>query len=1028
MTTLRADLPGGVPEPPELVSLLTFLLLDAPVALLVWGSLVMALAAAPRSRWIAVAVALALLGLFLYAVFNTPLYLLPAFSGIANLGLAGSEILPRWPAAEDFAARVAGLILAGGFLLAAAGALPRRDAVPHTRRFGIAACLLVIGAAGIAALALQAQAVHDERRTWAQTHRALRDAPRLDVERISGQVRVEPGRRLAIDVEVAAHAPFSASLDVLQFSLNPGMSVEAVQVDGATAAHSHEDGLLTVTPAQRLAANAPVVVAIQASGIPDQRFGYLDSAVDAMAETLFGNPMVLLGEQASLFSANYVALMPTVRWLPAAGANYAAPADFFELALAVELPAGWRAAGAGRTHDAPAEGALRFEPDVPITEFALLAAPLQRRAMTILGTEAELLIHPKHLRNAEYLATFEGAEGEEGGFVDELRERLRARLSGDVLPVYPHRVASLVEVPAQLRRYGGGWLMDSVQAVPGIQLLAEHGLPTARLIEFPRSRMPEGLHADWLLGAVDRAGAAGIVHSVGTERHVGSFLIRATGEGAGIADYLLEWLTAWRLWRGREIAPAHWMVVGRSPGTSFLWRPLERAMASVSMASGWYLFFPMWLEDESEKVSFTGFDPASTEHGANIIVHKGNLVALSLQALLGVEKATHFLALMHERHAGGTYALDDFVQAMTDVDPRVGNWLRRILHEPDLPGFLASDASVERLPEDDAGNPRYQTLVHVRNDESAPGVAGLSYRPEGGFFQWSPFVQVPGNSSVEVGVVSAAPPEEVRLETYLSLNRRIMRLRVEPLDVETIVRKPPFNGSRESAWLPPDLGIVVDDLDPGFAAQSPPARWRLQRAEDEATADGRLEEFQGCRHSAPLAPTGGPEHPDLGQVPPHLGAHRRWQWRRPSVLHDRPSRRRPLAPPLPPARRILERRPLHALPPLVEPRRRLRRNGHQDRQRRRRITRGLRRRPGNPRLEQPRHLRSSGRARAGGGLRRHHRRHRGGGRRTLGTGARGVGGAAGGEFAPQPGIERVEARTAISAKSRGRMGRGLAGR
>ena len=101
---------------------------------------------------------------------------------------------------------------------------------------------------------------------------------------------------------------------------------------------------------------------------------------------------------------------------------------------------------------------------------------------------------------------------------------------------------------------------------------------------------------------------------------------------------------------------------------------------------------------------------------------------------------------MQERHAGGTYALDDFVQAMTDVDADVGNWLRRILHEPDLPGFLASDASVARLPEDDAGNPRYQTLVHVRNDEAAPGVAGLSYRPEDGFFQWSPFVQVPGNS------------------------------------------------------------------------------------------------------------------------------------------------------------------------------------------------------------------------------------------------------------------------------------------
>ena len=848
MTGLRTALPRFVPEPPEPVSLLTFMLLDAPAALLAWGALVMALAAGLRSRWIAVAVGLALLGLHLYAIFNTPLYLLPAVSGITNLGLAGSEILPRWPAAEDVAARLAALLLAGGFLLAAAGALQRRDAVPSTRRFGIAACLLGTGAAAIAVLAWQAKAEHDERGAWVQAHRALRDAPRLDIERISGQVYVEPGRRLAIDVEVAAHAPPGGPLDVLLFSLNPGMGVEAVQVDGAAVPHAHEDGLLTVTPSRPLAANARVVVAIQASGVSDQRFGYLDSAVDGMAETLFGSPMVLLGEQASLFDANYVALTPTVRWLPAAGANFAAPADFFELALAVELPAGWHAAGAGRALDGPAEGVLRFEPEVPIAEFALLAAPLERRAMTILDTVCELLIHPKHLHNVEYLAAFTGSEGEEGDFVDRLREHLQLWfLSGEAVPAYPHRVVSLVEIPAQLRRYGGGWLMDTVQALPGIQMLAEHGLPTARLVESHRAWMPERQRLYWLMANVDRStGTGGVALSVGADRHVMSFRVRAAGEGAAIADYLLEWLTAWRLRGGREVAPAHWLVVGMFPNTPFLMRALERAMASASMASNQFLFFPMWLEDESEKVSLTGFDPASVEHGANILIHKGNLLGLSLQGLLGFEKTMRFLALMHERHADRTYALDDFVQAMIDVDPGVGHWLRRIFHEPGLPGFLASDARVERLPDDDNGNPRYQILVHVRNDEPAPGVAGLSYRAGEEGFTWSPFVQVPGESSVEIGAVSREPPEEVRLETYLSLNRRIMRLRMESLDAETIVRQPPFNGSRESAWLPPDLGIVVDDLDPGFSALSPPAQWGLWRADDAPAANGqaaRMEEF-----------------------------------------------------------------------------------------------------------------------------------------------------------------------------------------
>ena len=73
------------------------MLLDAPVALAFWGALVNGAGGCSALLLVAAIVALALLGLHLYAIFNTPLYLLPALSGITHLGLAGSEILPRWP-------------------------------------------------------------------------------------------------------------------------------------------------------------------------------------------------------------------------------------------------------------------------------------------------------------------------------------------------------------------------------------------------------------------------------------------------------------------------------------------------------------------------------------------------------------------------------------------------------------------------------------------------------------------------------------------------------------------------------------------------------------------------------------------------------------------------------------------------------------------------------------------------------------------------------------------------------------------
>ena len=831
--TVSESLEFPLGEAPEPVSLLTFVLLDAPVALAFWGALVTALVVVLRSCWVAAIVALALLGLHLYAIFNTPLYLLPTLSGITHLGLASSEILPRWPAGADVAARLATLACASGLLVVAAGVLPRRDDVSQRRRLAIGCGLVGAGAVAIAALAWQAQGRQDERLAWAQVHGALRDAPRLDVERIAGRVAIEPARRLAIRVEVTVRAPATSALDSLRFSLNPGMAVESVRVDGEAVTHSHQDGLLTVVPAQALQPEARVVVAIHASGIPDQRFGYLDNRVDAMAETLLGRPMVLMGEQASLFDENYVALTPSVRWLPAAGANFAAPADFHELALAVQLPSGWQAAGAGRTLS---EGLLRFEPSVRIAEFALIAAPFERRALTVQGVECELLIHPMHMRNVELFA----ASGD--GLVDRLRDRLQLWLSGQHAPAYPHDVISLVEAPAQLRRYGGGWFMDTVQALPGVQLMAEYGFPTSRFAEWPRPpSFSDEQWQDYLVAQIEYSGPHGIALTAGAARNLVPFLTRASGEGAVAVDYLVEWLTAWRLRGDRNVAPAHWLRVGLEPQQPPLLRALARAMGSATMASRWFGFFSMALEDRSEKLSFTGFDPASTQDGADILIHKGNLIALSIQRLLGYEKVTQFLALMHERHAGDMFTLDDFIQAMIDVDPAVAPFLEQVMGEQALPGFLASDARVDRLPDDAAGKPRFQIRVHVRNDESAAGIAGISYGASGDYFQWSPFAQVPGESAVEIGVISSEPPKEVRLETYLSLNRRIMRLHLAPLDTEAVVDRAPLNGVRPSDWRGPDIGIVVDDLDPGFATVSPPAGWSLGRL--DAADAGTLPEF-----------------------------------------------------------------------------------------------------------------------------------------------------------------------------------------
>ena len=116
----------GVPEPA--VGLAVFVLLDAPPALLFWGALTTLLGSLLRSSVPTLLVAASLLAAHVVALFHTPLYLLPVSSGIANLGLAGSDILPRTPGLVDFGQRAAVLVLAFAWLLLASSRQPRRDA------------------------------------------------------------------------------------------------------------------------------------------------------------------------------------------------------------------------------------------------------------------------------------------------------------------------------------------------------------------------------------------------------------------------------------------------------------------------------------------------------------------------------------------------------------------------------------------------------------------------------------------------------------------------------------------------------------------------------------------------------------------------------------------------------------------------------------------------------------------------------------------------------------------------------------
>ena len=803
----------------EPVSFIAMLLVDVPVSLAVWCVLIILLAVVLRNRLVVAITGLALAGLFGWAATVTPLYLMPLFGFGPNL--VPSDMMPVFLDGTAVVQRLSTLAISAGLLVLAAVLYPRLDGASKAVRLATGATLVGIGAAGLVGIAVSSTGDLTARESWADVHRPLASLPRADLEHITGNVVIEPGELLRIDIDMRLQPPPDAGGELL-LSFNPGMDIETLRVNGEEVAFSHESGLLTVQAPSP--GNAPLTLSLAAAGIPDPRFAYLDSAIDPDKVTGTDLSVAQLGRDASLFDDDYVALMPGTRWLPLAGSNFGdeAPSrgrDFFTTDISVQAPPGWTVAGPGDRQTVEGSDRVRFHPVAPVPAVALFAARFERRALGAGGVLFELLVHPAHADNLEFFA--------DAG--DEMALRLEEMFNAaaDAGLAYPYETLSVVEIPSRLRGYGGGWRLDTVLTQPGILLLREFSLPIARFDlvdtkEFEeREGGPAAAKIDMLARSLSNDFAGGNVF-FGAARNFLRYQTGATGPGAAAIDFVLDSL-------------ANRVVTGR-PGYFSAYRistdfqhATGAAMASffggptVSVSNAVYQAATsrpsVWDRALSQPLSQLDVDN-DPERALNALMLKANSIANVLFDALGPIRSAALLAELRERYTGKNFTAGDLEHVAAYLGIDLAGLLGEWLHETHLPGFLTSDARVQRLSDGEDGTPRYQVLLDVRNDEPAPGLFRLVCTTEDRTDATNP-IRLAANASVEAGMVTSSPPRKLELDPYLSLNRLRVTVSLPEIDVEEASDSQPIHGSRPSDWLPPtSAGVIVDDLDGGFTAES----------------------------------------------------------------------------------------------------------------------------------------------------------------------------------------------------------------
>ena len=825
---VMADWPFGTPV--EANSFLAFLLVDAPTTLALWGAVVVVLAVAIGNRLIVAVAALALVSAWAWAGWAIPVYLTPAISGLAASQLV-SDVLPRFGTGVQLGHRAAVVLVAAGLVILAAGLHPRSARGERGKPLAIGAALVALGALCSASLVMSAMADMEERAGWLAHHEAHRTAPRATLQRVTGQVRIAPDEAVDLRLEYALTAPDRVGggrLEALTFSLNPGIQVRALALNGEDARFEHSQGLLVVALPEGVAPNAEITLSIEAQGVPNPGFAYLDSALDVVRMTADAGALTLLGTDASLFDDDYVALMPGVFWMPLPGSAVQGPsedhgADYFTVDMEVRVPDDWLVAGPGRREGG--EGDFRFRPSAPVPAVALLAAPFVRHAAQVAGVELELLMSPGHLRNVKQFR--QAAEPLQA----RLQELFETAAKFD-LP-YPYGALSAVEVPAHLRTYGGGWRLPSVQALPGIVLLREYGFPTSRfglvledLLDLEvEDEQDRDLRLVRILDSFFANDITGGNPVYGAVRNVLGFQTSARGPGAVALDFVVHDLAVQLVTGRRSGFFSPHALGGQADFQALIGGAMQTFFAGGAGTLGGSAYVAstrtpsVW--DSALGAALRDLDTSDPKLAMNVLWLKGPEIAQIIVDGLGRETAAAVLAELRRRHAGGNYTLADLNAAGAAVGADLPGLLGDWLDDAGLPGFLVSRATTTRLADDEQGLPRHQIRIHARNGEPVPGLVRVGYSQQtnaGPIEDRTDPIRVPAMSAVEIGMIAKAAPDQLWVYPYLSLNRSAVNVQVTAVD--DVENAEPLVGHRPSDWRPDDDGgVYVDDLDPQFAVE-----------------------------------------------------------------------------------------------------------------------------------------------------------------------------------------------------------------
>lgn len=821
-------------------SVFNLLVVDALPSVFLWSSIALALTCILRSSLVAALVSVFLLTTFYVLSLLVPFSWLDVVTPSSNFTAYLSDLVPNFATVETIGIRAITLLGALGLLAFAAFVLDRRDARMGLLNLPFGLGLASLSVVGFVFLSHQLVHAHYQPVEWSKIHANYDKNVTLDIDEIHGSVKIDPGYLLELDLNYAFRVTHDDKITQLTFTLNPGIVVSQVVLNGRVVDHEFMNGLLTVLAHAPLRRDVLQTMRIRAQGIPDPKFAYLDSPTDYFNDRAIPRRAAqLFGKDGSIFTSKYVALMPGMYWYPvpesqSLGRSLRSGVDFFHTNIDISVAnPNWLLVGTDIVRVQDDATKYKLQPTIPLSELAVFGTKFVKHSITIADIKFNLYLHEKHLKNVSKFN------------MDD--ERVREEIEEIILPFeeaglgYPFEELSFVEVPNRLRTLSGGFKPESVQVLPGMVLMKERGFPLAhfdtRIKRIERwEDDPENMERRKYWALVDYFGDA-----VGTDNVWTNFAkifwthsTSAAGKDATVLNDLMLnvisrlspapdlWFSPYATYQISDFThvflPAvEWVIDEGSGGELVNW--------ARSLSQEYLRRHSVWEAMETKSLLNL---PTSDSHQSDFefMLAKNRLIARVLVQSNERDAIFSWLSNLRNRFEGKSYTRNELIEHAKSAELEIHPYLDVWLSDAELPGYLVSDLAHRRLSDAEDGTTRYETSFFVYNPRNTTGVFWTAY-PDQYDSDWprSPVVVVKGNSTVRINIVTSYGINYVHVFPNLSLNRGEFGIRsAQSVIWEDLKEEGEPRPSFEVVdWRPPELGIVVDDLDPGFSVEQPAA-------------------------------------------------------------------------------------------------------------------------------------------------------------------------------------------------------------